>query len=217
MKMTIIFKLTLFFWMVVSLTGAFIHSHGVMGLGDLSRIIYFHIPTAWIAVLAYGVAMVQAFLYLRHRRLINDAKAVAAAELGTLFALLATVTGAIFARATWGLYWNWDPRQTTIFLLFLIYIAYFSLRSVLDEVHQRARLSAVYAIMAFITVPFLVFIVPRAYPTLHPTPMINPGGKIAMNGQMVVIFGAHLVGFTALFAWIYWLRWGLELIKRGKD
>ena len=93
--------------MTLVLVGAFLYAPTAAGLRELSRIIYFHVPAAWVAVLAYGVAMVQGIFYLRHRDLRFDAKSSAAVELGTLFALLASVTWALFARDTWGVYWNW--------------------------------------------------------------------------------------------------------------
>lgn len=215
--MDILFKMSLGLWMSLVLVGAFWYAPTAAGLKELSRIIYFHVPSAWVAVLAYGVAMVQGIYYLRHRDLRSDAKACAAVELGTLFALLATVTGALFARETWGVYWNWDPRQTTIVVLFFIYVAYFSFRGTLEDAHRRARLSAVYVVFAFSVVPFLVFILPRAYVTLHPSPLLNTGGRVDMNPQMLLVFLAALAGFTGVFVWMHNLRWRTEVLLGGGD
>ncbi|MEW6524668.1 MAG: cytochrome c biogenesis protein CcsA [Bacillota bacterium] len=195
-------KYTLGFWFFLSIAGAFVYAPPAMGLGDLARIIFFHVPLAWVGVLAYLVAMVNGVRYLKTARPEYDHKAAFNAEIGLVFTLLATVTGAIFARHTWGMYWNWDPRQVSIFVLLLIYGAYFALRSSVENPQRRARLSAVYISLAFITVPFLVFIIPRLYPTLHPDPILNAERRINMEGRMLQVFLAFLAGFTGLYAWI---------------
>ena len=89
-------------------------------IGDASRVFYFHIPQAWICVLAYAMSMIYSIKYLRGRDLHDDDRAAEAARLGFIFCLLATITGSIFARVTWGSFWNWDPRETSIFILLLI-------------------------------------------------------------------------------------------------
>ena len=143
-----------------------------------------------------------------------DNKANISAEIGLAFTILATITGAIFARYTWGVYWNWDPRQTSIFFLLMIYGAYFVLRSSIEDEEKRARLSAVYCILAFISVPLLVFVIPRLYPTLHPDPIVNTSGKMKMDGKMLQVFLSALLGFTGLYWWIYHLYSRLYVIKQ---
>lgn len=139
------------------------------GLGNTGRIVILHVPTAWVSVLAFAVSALFSGLYLWRRHPADDDRATAAAESGFLFTVLATVTGAIFSQVVWGIYWNWDPRQTSIFVLLLIYAALFALRSAIDDVPRRRQLSAVYSLFAFVTVPFLVFIAPRlSESTLHP-------------------------------------------------
>lgn len=139
------------------------------GLGNAGRIIIMHVPTAWVSVLAFAVSALFSGLYLWRGLPKYDDYALAAAENGFLFTALATVTGAIFSQVVWGIYWNWDPRQTSIFVLLLIYAAMFALRSAIDDVARRRQLSAVYSLFAFVTVPFLVFIAPRiSDSTLHP-------------------------------------------------
>jgi len=159
----LLIKIGLGIYMVVVIIAAFIYAPAAAGLGDLSRIIYFHVPLAWVGVLAYLVAMIDSWKYLKTENLEFDNKAVVSAEIGLVFTILATITGAIFARYSWGVYWNWDPRQTSIFFLLMIYGAYFVLRSSIEEEEKRARLASVYCIIAFISVPLLVFIIPRLY------------------------------------------------------
>ena len=169
------------------------------GLGNYVRIAFLHIPLAWVAVIAFLLSAIRAVQYLKTRDLAYDIKGAAAAELGLIFCLFATLSGAVFAKLTWGAYWNWDPRQTTIFVLLLIYGAYLALRSSLEEEEQRARIPAVYALLSFITVPFLVFVIPRFYFSLHPEPVINAQGQVAMEPVMLVVLLAALGACTALF------------------
>jgi hypothetical protein len=113
------------------------------------------------------------------------------------------VTGSIFGRVMWNSYWNWDPRETSIVLLLLVYGAYLGLRGAIDEPERRASLSAAYALIAFVTVPFLVFAVPRMYSSLHPDTLINARGKVEMSPDIRATFFASLAAFTALFFWMY--------------
>jgi len=179
----------------------------VEGLGELARVIFFHVPTAWVAVIAFAVAAYHSWRYLRDRSADRDHRALAAVELGLLFSVLATVTGALLARVTWGMYWNWDPRQTSILFLLLIYAAYLSLRGVVRDNENQAMLAAVYACAAFVAVPFLVFVIPRMTASLHPQPVVNPAGRIYMERPMLAVLLASLAGFTGLFAWLHSIRW----------
>lgn len=207
------YKIALGAYMMLVIVAAFLYAPPAEGLGELSRIIYFHIPLAWVSVLAYLVAMVDSLRYLRTRDLRHDALASASAHIGFVFTVLATVTGAVFARQTWGVYWNWDPRQTSIFLLLLIYGAYFMLRSSISDPERRGQLAAVYCMFAFVSVPLLVFVVPRLYPTLHPDPIINASGKLEMNSKMLQVFLAALAGFSGLYLWIYQLEARLHRVS----
>ena len=173
-------------------------------IGAASRIFYFHVPMAWIAVLAFAMAMIYSVLYLRSRRPTLDDRAAAAAGLGLVFCLLATISGSVFARVTWGSFWNWDPRETSIFVLLLIYGAYFSLRQAVADPPRRAALASVYAIFAFVTVPFLVFVVPRVLPSLHPSDsIVSRNMEFAMGPTVRIVFFSSLVAFTALYLWMF--------------
>jgi heme exporter protein C len=203
-----ILPLLLGIYMSLVIVAAFTYAEAEATLGEAGRVIFFHIPSAWVAVLAYFVSMIGSIQYLRRGRVDDDHSAVAAAELGLVFTIIATITGAIFANLAWGSPWNWDPRETTIFVLLLIYLAYFALRSAVEEEDRRSRLAAVYCIIAFITVPFLVFIIPRFYWSLHPTPLIGTTGQFSldMSPHMLQVFMASLLGFTGIFVWIYRLQ-----------
>jgi len=158
--------------------------------------------------------MIHSILYLARRRFIHDLHAAAAGELGMLFCIVATVSGSLWAKAMWGSYWNWDPRETSIFFLLLIYAAYLAVRSAIDQEERRARLAAMYSAVAFVAVPFLMFVVPRIYFSLHPDPLINSRGKIDMDPRIRVVFFALLIGFTALFYWILSLRVRVARVER---
>ncbi|GIV96165.1 MAG: cytochrome c biogenesis protein [Herpetosiphonaceae bacterium] len=162
-------KLLLGVWLGTVMLAMFLWVPPHEGLGNLGRIIIVHVPTAWVTVLAFLISAIYSGLYLRRRRPEHDDRALAAAEAGLLFSILATVTGSVFAKAVWGSFWNWDPRETSIFVLLLIYAAYLALRSAIEDDERRRRLAAVYSLLAFITVPFLIFVIPRiAESTLHP-------------------------------------------------
>ncbi len=210
-----IWKLALFIWMTLVILGAFLWAPLAEGLGEYTRILYFHVPVAWVTVVAFLIGAVYSGLYLRKRDIILDKKAEAAGQLGFLFCILATVTGSVWAKMSWGSFWNWDPRETSIFILLLVYAAYFALRSAIEQPERRAALGSVYALLAFITVPFFIFIVPRVYASLHPDPLINTQGKIHMDGKMLAVFLSSLFGFTVIFFWMF--RTKLDLIALKMD
>lgn len=194
----------------------------IPGLGQKARILYFHVPMSWLAVLAFFMSMWYGITYLRKKDIKFDIKSTSAAELGFAFSILATLTGSIWARFSWGSFWNWDPRETSIFVLLLIYGAYFSLRSALEVEERRATLSAVYSIVAFVTVPFFVFIMPRMMSGLHPgegsvAPIVNPNGKMYMEPSMQYVFFASLLGFTFLFIWLFQLRSRIGILAYNKQ
>jgi heme exporter protein C len=202
-----LWKISLFIWMAVVIIAVFLLPPPQAQLGDVSRVFFFHVPMAWIAVLAFLLSLIFSLQYLRKKDLNYDAQARTAARLGLLFTVLATISGSIFAKTSWGSFWNWDPRETSIFILLLIYSAYFALRSAVEIPERKASLSAVYAILAFFTVPFLVFVIPRVYQSLHPNDtVINTRLKMQMSSSILITFLASLVGFTWLFVWIFRLE-----------
>lgn len=171
----------------------------IKGLGDLAKIIFFHVPTAWVSVIAFFSSAFFATKFLRTRDFSFDRLSARAASLGFVFVLLSTVSGAIFSKLTWGAYWNWDPRQTTIFVLILIYGAYLTLRAAVSDEKIRAKVSAVYSLLSVLTVPFLVFILPRMYFSLHPEPVLNSVGRVEMDTIVLVVLAAAVVDATLIF------------------
>jgi heme exporter protein C len=162
-------KLLVGLWLAGVAVAMFLIVPQYEGLGNAGRIVIMHVPTAWVSVVAFTVSALFSGLYLWKRRPVYDHYALAAAENGFLFTALATITGMIFSQVVWGVYWNWDPRQTSIFVLLLIYAALFALRAAIEEPERKRQLSAVYSLFAFVIMPFLVFVAPRiAESTLHP-------------------------------------------------
>jgi heme exporter protein C len=210
-------RIVLFLWIAGWMVAAFFWAPLVPVLGETTRVLYFHIPAAWVTVLALAWSMGHSVLYLRSRRIEHDHHAAAAAEIGILFCVAATISGSLWAKAMWGSYWNWDPRETSIFFVLLVYAAYLALRSAVEQEERRARLSAVYSAIAFVSVPFLMFVVPRIYFSLHPDPIINPRGKLDMDPRIRIVFFAMLLGFTGLFFWLQTLRVRVARLEQRLD
>jgi len=199
-------RLILGIWMSLVIGGAFLYAPPAKGFQqpDAARIIFFHVPNAMTAVIAFLVSVIYAIKFLARRSIMDDAKSAISAGLGFLFTGLATATGSLFAYMQWGMAWNWDPRETSIFILLLIYAAYFALRTATEGAERRAVLSAAYNIVAFVTMPFLVFVMPRVMESLHPSnTLATPGGLSTQ--YRVVLYGAML-GFLGIYVWIFRLQ-----------
>lgn len=199
-------KMILALWMGGTIVAAFGWTEPAEGFaGQTSRILFFHVPQAWVATLAFLLSMIGSVSFLIKRESRNDHLALSAAELGFVFSILATVTGSLFAKVTWGSFWNWDPRETTMVILLLIYGAYFILRSAIADKEKKRIFAAVYAILAFATVPFLVFIIPRITLSLHPEDTMNPA-KPGMDWRTLQVFVASLAAYTGVFVWMLRLK-----------
>lgn len=192
--------------MFVIIVASFLFTEAATGFpGETSRILFFHVPQAWVATLSFLISMIASAVYLTKRKVNADYVALSAAELGFLFCVLATVTGSIFAKATWGSFWNWDPRETSIVILLMIYGAYFALRSAVSDPERSRVFAGVYSILAFVTVPFLVFVVPRITTSLHPEDTMNPANP-GMDPKTLKVFLSSLLAYTALYVWMLRLR-----------
>ncbi|MBW3624403.1 MAG: cytochrome c biogenesis protein [Armatimonadetes bacterium] len=202
------FRWLLFAWMCGVIVLAFFVVPNAQGLGPLTPILYFHVPMAWNGGVGLILSAVYSFLYLKNRRIADDAKAMAAAELGLLYCVLATITGSIWARGAWGLWWNWDPKQSSIVMLILIYGAYFALRSSVESRPTRATLSAAYALLAVITVPLLMYILPYYLKGLHPYPVVGASerGESMMDSRMRMLLFGSALGFLGLYVWMFRMR-----------
>jgi heme exporter protein C len=149
-------------------------------LGHTSRVIYFHVPLAWVSVLAFLVAAVDSIRYLSKGDRKYSAKSPQFSHHRIRVYHPYSNSGSLWAKMSWGSYWNWDPRESSIAILMLIYIAYFSLYSALEGNPGRGRISSVYLILAMVT--FLLYICcPAGIPLLHPDTIINSQGKMQME------------------------------------
>lgn len=182
-----------------------------MTMGQVQKVFYFHVAATWTGMLGFLVATISAIAYLKTGALKWDVASMAGVEIGMVFLSLGIISGSIWARPIWNTWWTWDPRLTTTLIMELIYAAYLLLRSGLDEPQRRARLSAVYAIVGFVSVP-LTFISIRVFRTIHPVLVGSSdpsAGAFAMSPRMQAAFFSSLAAFTLLFIALYWHRYRL--------
>jgi heme exporter protein C len=198
----------LWIWISLVIVGAFFYAPvaGSFRVPGSSRIVFFHVPMAWSSFIGFIAAAVWSVRYLLRRDPRHDRAAAVAIQLGLLFGVLATVTGAVWARIEWGAWWNWDPRQTSILAALLFYAAYLALRQSVDDPEKRGRLAAAYALLGLVVTPFLFWIVPRITFSLHPEPVVNAAGKVEMDPRIQHVLYASGLGFAALFFWVHNLQ-----------
>jgi heme exporter protein C len=177
--------------------------------GDVQRIMYLHVPSAWLAYFAFFVTFVASLRYLWQRDLQVDRLAAAAAEVGLVFTGITIVTGSIWGKATWGVWWDWDPRMTTTAILFLLYLGYLLLRGSIVARERRARLSAVLGVIAFVNVPIVHFSV-LWWRGLHQVPTVIRPGDPSIGHLLLATLLANVVSFMLLFAWLTRRREELE-------
>ncbi len=181
------------------------------------RIFYFHVAAGWVGYVAFGVTAVAGILYLLKRQRRWDHVAVSSAEIGVVFTATNLVSGAVWARPTWGTWWSWDdPRLTLAAIVLLVYIAYLMLRNAIDDPERRARLSAIYGIVGFLSVP-LSFISVRIWRTIHPA-VIGTGsetsqGGFDMSGDMVTVLLFSIFTFSLLYVVLLHYRLRLETLR----
>lgn len=171
---------------------------------DSVRLLYIHAPTAWIAYLAFGVTAVASasYLFRRRRSLGWDRLAGASAEIGVLFMGITLVTGMLWGRLTWGVFWQWDARLTSTAFLFVTYVGYLAVRGLGGTHEQRARRSGVLALLAVVEIPLVHFSV-RLWRSLHQEPsVLRPDGDVKMDGLMLFTLFVGIISFTLLYAWL---------------
>jgi heme exporter protein C len=195
--------------MALALTFAFFvarEADQAMG-GQLQRIFYFHVPSAWVAYLAFALVFIASIAYLRTAARRWDLLAHASAEIGVVFCSLVLITGPIWANPVWGTWWVWDARLTSTFVMWLTYIGYLLIRALARDPRAAGRLAAVVGIVGFVNVPIVHFSV-RWWRTLHPagpTPA-DPSTGSGLGGPELVAFFTALAAFTLLFLWLLALR-----------
>ncbi|MGH9863356.1 MAG: cytochrome c biogenesis protein [Candidatus Acidiferrales bacterium] len=178
-------------------------------LEPIQRIFYIHLPSAFVSFLGFFVVFVASIAYLVTRQLRWDWLAVSAAEVGVVFCAAVLLTGPLWAKPVWGVWWTWDARLTTTLILFLIYVGYLMLRVYVGEAHRRALLAAVVGIIGFVDVP-IVYMANRWWRTNHPEPIIGGGG---LDPRMWVGILGVFTGALLLASLLLRLRFRLEALR----
>ncbi|MGI9666326.1 MAG: cytochrome c biogenesis protein CcsA [Acidimicrobiia bacterium] len=190
-------------WIVMAIAGlvTFVASMTVgpdARQGELSRILYVHVPAAWLAYLAFIVTMLASAMYLWKKDLAWDRRAHASAEIGVVFTGMALGLGMIWAKPTWGVWWTWDARLTLTAIMFFVYIGYLALRRTTNDLESRAKRSAILGVIAVVQVPLVHFSV-TWWRTLHQPPSILKPEPIDMDTEIVVTLLIAVVAFTAMY------------------
>ena len=168
--------------------------------GNVQRIMYLHVPSVWVAYLAFAVVLVASIVYLVRRAEAADRLAHASAEVGVLFTGLTIATGSIWGKPTWGTWWTWDARLTTVSILFVMYLGYLLLRGMIEDRERGARFAAVLGIVAAFNIPLVHFSV-YWWRTLHQPPSLMKPGPGTMPGVIVTALLVNFAAFTLLYAY----------------
>ncbi len=195
--------------MAVAIAMVFLYAPLEAVMGQVQKVFYFHVASAWTGMLGFFVSAVAGGFYLRTKKTVWDVVGIAGIEIGLVFTLIGIVSGSIWARPIWNTWWTWDPRLTTTTIMELIYLAYLMLRQGIEEPEKRARFGAVYAIIGFLSVPLTFFSI-RIFRTIHPVVVgvSDPAsaGTFDMTARMLQTFIFSLVTFTFFFATLLWHR-----------
>jgi heme exporter protein C len=175
----------------------------------IQRIFYFHVPAGMDAIFAFTIVFIGNIGYLVQRRQHWDWLAVSAAEVGTAFNTVVLITGPIWAKPAWGVWWVWDARLTSTLVLWLLYVSFLLLRNLMSDPERRSMFSAVYGIFLFLDVPLVYFSI-RIWRTQHPQPVIFGGEKSGLDPTMAKVFYLCLIAMTAVMAILIRQRYVLE-------
>src|SRR5690349_13772127 len=210
-------KRAIFAAIVVSLMGAAAYASFFIAptertMGTLQRIFYFHAAAAWAGMTAFSISFLANLLYVWRRQPRWDSLGVSSAEVGLAFITTVLITGPIWAKPAWGIYWTWDARLTSTFVLWLLYICYLLLRTLIEEPDRRALLSALFGIFAFLDVP-LVFGSIRWWRTQHPAPVIMGGPGSGLDPTMYKVLFFSWFAMLALMALLLRQRYRPEAMR----
>src|SRR5438270_7558017 len=184
--------------------------------GDVYRILYVHVPLAWLSYLAFVIVFLASVGWLWSKRPVFDAIAVASAEIGVLFTGLFIIAGSIWAKPTWGVWWTWEPRLVTTSIMFVMYVGYLLLRSLSTDFSRRATRAAVFGIIAVIDVPIVHLSVLWAN-SLHQLPtVLRIAASPALDPPMLVTVMVSVGAYTLIYAYFMSARVSLELARQGR-
>lgn len=199
--------------MIAALYLIFLHVPTERDMGVVQRIFYFHVPLAWVSLLAFSLVFVFSILYLWKRAMKWDTLAHASAEVGVVFITLVLITGTIWAKSIWGAWWTWDARLTATLVLWLTYLAYLLVRNYATEQTQGARFAAVLGIVGFIDVPIVVLAV-NLWRTQHPPALIFEGG---ITSPMLLTILVSIAAFTVLYVVMLMLSTSMKKLEAKVD
>jgi heme exporter protein C len=185
-------------------------------MGLIQRIFYFHVSSAWAGFTAFFLCFIGNLLYVWKRDQKYDWLAVSGAEVGLAFTTVVLITGPIWAHPVWGIWWTWDARLTSTFVLWLLYVSYLLLRSLVDEPDRRALLSSLFGIFAFLDVP-LVFGAIRWWRTQHPQPVIMGGQGSGLDPTMKSVFFFSALAMHVFMLFLVAERYALEKMQTETD
>ncbi len=210
-----VWKYLLILWMTAVLVAGFlIRVPEIPILYETSRNLFFHVPMWFTMSVVFAAGLVFSIRYLMSSSMRMDALAESATMIGILFGLCGLLTGSLWARFTWGTWWTFaEPKMNLSAMALMIYVAYFILRSAFDDPEKRAKIAAVYNVFAATTVPFLLYVVPRQLPSLHPGADGNPAFSDLTAPELRLVFYPAVIGFIGLAVWITQLRYRYVILK----
>lgn len=181
--------------------------------GETVRIMFIHVPSAWLAMFCYTLIAISAIGSLIWRHPLADVAAKAAAPIGAAFTLLALVTGSLWGKPMWGAYWVWDARLTSVLILFFLYLGLMALWQAIEEPSRAGRAAAILAIVGFINIPIIKFSVDW-WNTLHqPASVLRADGP-AIHPSLLTPLMVMALGFTCLFVWLHFKAMRAEILRR---
>jgi heme exporter protein C len=195
----------------VALYMAFLYAPTERTMGDVQRIFYFHVSSGWVSFLAFFVVCLASIAFLRTGKAHWDRLAACSAEIGVLFITLILLTGPLWAKPVWNVYWTWDARLTTSLILWLIYIAYLMVRNYTADPERGAKFAAVFGIIGFLDVP-IVYMSIRWWRTLHPAPVMGGGGGLAPEMFRSLMTG--IIAFTVLYITLLLLYYRISTLEQ---
>jgi heme exporter protein C len=208
-RLDIVLEILLILGMILALYMALIQAPREKTAGDLYRIFYFHVPAAIAGMTAFAVNFFSSLIYIIRRNRWWDNLALPAAEVGVMFMIMVLVTGPIWAKPAWLVWWTWSPRLTLSLVLCLLYVAYLLIRNYIEDPERRALVSAVFGIIAFADTPLVWFSI-RWWRDIHPSAMLETGG---LGQQMRPAFGVCFAVFQVLMIFLLRRRFYLESMR----
>jgi heme exporter protein C len=219
-RLDAVLGVVLIVFMVLALYMAFIGAPREKTMGDLQRIFYFHVPAAIAGLTAFAVNFASSLMYIIRKNRRWDNLALSAAEIGVLFLAMVLITGPIWAKPVWFVWWTWSPRLTSSLVLCLLYVAYLLIRNYIDDPDRKALVSAVFGIVAFLDAPLVWFSI-RWWRDIHPSPMLETGGlSPTMRPAFLICMAAFQVLLIYLLRRRFYLqsmRTELEWLERQAD